>query len=143
MLQNVRNDFPYPFRRSQRRLPVNRLHLFVSPVLHMHRVHIVDPEGKDIFIIDGIHDRVGMQRHPGLTVLRIDRTAEELRCRGQLGICTFICIICKYRRPCKPEQIVFLEELRDFMVHFPELAAVTFIKYDDHPLVRDLMAFVL
>ena len=109
----------------------------------MHRVNIVDPERKDIFIIDGIHDRVSMQGHPWLSVLRIDRTAEELRCRGQLGICTFICIICKYRRPCKPEQIVFLEELCDFVVHFPELAAVTFIKYDDHPLVRDLMAFVL
>lgn len=33
----------------------------MDTLLHLHRINVVDAEGQDILIIDGIDDGVGMQ----------------------------------------------------------------------------------
>lgn len=62
MLQSVLDDFSNTLRRTQCLFNINGRYVLVLDVLFsLNRVHIVDAERKNIAVIDGIHDGVGVE----------------------------------------------------------------------------------
>ena len=90
VFEDVLHDVPHPSRVHHCLLGLDGRDLFVDDVPHLDGVHVVDPERQDILVVNGIHDRVGVQflaerllgslqtRAPtSRTVLREDRRAGE------------------------------------------------------------------
>jgi hypothetical protein len=100
--------------------------------LLFYRIHIVDAEGQDIPIVDGVHNGV-----------RVELVAEGLRCGQQRQMLALRGVFGKNRRASKPKQVVLFECLDDLLVHIPELAAVALIKDNDAVLAIYGVALVL
>ena len=62
MVQQIFTDLADALGCHHRALDVNRSHLHIHDfILHLDRVHIVNPKGQDIAVINRIHDRIAMQ----------------------------------------------------------------------------------
>ncbi len=103
MLKNIPGHLRYPFWRKHRLFPVYGGNPLVRDVVSfLEGVHIVNPERKDVLIVDGIHNSVGVELVP-----------ECLLSGLQVQISARPCILCEYRGASEAEQIVFLEVLCD------------------------------
>ena len=132
MLQDVPSDKLNALRGHICLFPVDIPYLFVNHFfVHTHCPDVVHTERKDVFIIDGVHDGVGMEPVPkGL----IGGTKPE--------VSVFIGVISKNRRTGKSKEMVLLEVLYNGLVHIPKLTAVALVKDDDNTLVVDGMIFI-
>ena len=127
--QNVLCDQPDAFRGKKRLFPVDVPNLFVVNIrLGVHRFDVVHPEGQYVFVVNGVHNGVGMEL-----------IAKSLRCRAECGILAHACIDRKDRRSGKAKEVVLLEILRNGLMHITELASVALIKNSDDVLTIHFM----
>ena len=111
---------------------INGSHLFVDDIWsHMHRADVIDPEGQDIPIIDGINDGVGVQFIP-----------KGLFGGAQQGIGVVSCVCSENWCSCESENMIVLKCLGDLLVHITKLGAMTFIKDQDDMLFVDGVGFI-
>ena len=132
MLQRVADDLADALRRAHRLFNVDGANLRVlHVVLFFDRVHIVDAKRQDIPVVDGVHDRVGVE----LVTKRLLRGAKVWILAGP-GVDG------EDRRTGEAEQVIVLKGFCDRLVHVAELAAVTFVENDDKMLPERRVSFV-
>ena len=107
-------------------------HFVCDFFLHIHRFNIIHPEWKNIFIVDGIHNRV-----------TVELVTKGLTCGKELRILGSARINRKNRCSCKTKQMIFLKILYNHSMHVPELTAVTFIKDNNNMLLIHFMSRIL
>lgn len=133
MRQNVIRDQSDAFRGKKRLFPVDVPYFLVVNIrLGVHRFDVVHPEGQHVFVVDGIHDGVGVKL-----------IAKSLLCRAECGILAHACIDCKDGRAGKAEQMVLLKVFGDGLMHIPELTPVALIKNDNNSLIKNAVSGVL
>ena len=131
--QNVLCDQSDAFRGKKRLFPVDVPNLFVVNIrLGIHCLDVVHPEGQHVFVVNGIHDGVG-----------VELIAKSLRCRAECGILAHACIDRKDRRSGKAKEVVLLEILRNGLMHIPELTPVALIKNNNNSLIKNAVSGVL
>lgn len=132
MLQRVADDLANALRRAHRLFNVDGANLRVlHVVLFLDRVHIVDAKRQDVPVVDGVHDRVGVE----LVTERLLR-GTKIRILARPGVDG------EDRRAGEAKQMIVLECLRNGLVHVAKLAAVTFVENDDKMLPERRVAFV-
>ena len=136
LLVEVLKDVPRHFfnarRRHKRLFAVDVVNLFVVDIrLLVHRLDIVHTEGQDVFVVDRVHDRIGVQL-----------IAESLFRCGKVRILDVSCICRENRRACKSEYMILFEIPDDRRVHIAELAAVALVEDDDDMLIVNGMIFI-
>ena len=133
MRQNVIRDQSDAFRGKKRLFPVDVPNFLVVNIrLGIHCLDVVHPEGQHVFVIDGIHDGVGVKL-----------VAERLRCCAKRRVLAYACIDCKDGRAGKAEQMVLLKVFGDGLMHIPELTPVALIKNDNNSLIKNAVSGVL
>ena len=132
MRQYVLRNQADPFRGQKRLFPIDIPNFLVVNIrLGIHRFDVVHPERQYVFIIDGIHNGIGVEliakslfRRAEGRVFAHSRVNGENRCTG------------------KAEQMIFFEIPGNGLVHIPKLAAVAFIEDDHNTLVKYRMTGV-
>ena len=133
MRQNVIRDQSNAFRGKKRFFPVDVPNLFVVNIrLGVHRFDVVHPEGQYIFVVNGVHNGIG-----------VELIAKSLLCRAEYGILAYACIDCKDGRAGKAEQMVLLKVFGNGLMHIPELTPVALIKNDNNSLIKNAVSDVL
>ena len=69
--------------------------------------------------------------------------AERLLCRAQIRIFRSPCVYGKNRRTRKPEKIIFLEILRNRLVHIAELRTMALVENNNDLLIEYGMSDIL
>ena len=121
-----------PFRGQERLFPIDIPNFLVVNIrLGIHRLDVVHPEGQYIFVVNGVHNGIGVEliakslfRRAEGRVFAHSRVNGENRCTG------------------KAEQMIFFEIPGNGLVHIPKLAAVAFIEDDHNTLVKYRMTGV-
>ena len=132
MFKDIPDNLGNTLRGSHSLLPVDIIYILVADTfLLSHRVDVVNPERKDIAIIDCIDNRIGMEL-----------VSKGLRCCQHLQIAAMTSIGCKDRSSRKTKQMVVPECLHDSLMHVTELASVALIKDYDTVSVIDRMGLV-
>ena len=103
-------------------------HAFVG----VHRLDIVYPEGQHVFIVDGVHDGIGMELIP-----------EHLGSRHELGPLAANGIGSKDGCAGKAKDMIPLEVGNDGMVHLTELPSMALVEDEDDVLLIHRMPGVL
>ena len=133
MRQNVIRDQSDAFWGKKRLFPVDVPNLFVVNIrLGIHCLDVVHPEGQHVFVVDGVHNGIG-----------VELIAKSLLCRAECGILAHACIDCKDGRTGKAEQMVLLKVFGDGLMHIPELTPVALIKNDNNSLIKNAVSGVL
>ena len=117
--------------RQECAFSIDACDFLVFNVSNRDGVDVVDPEGQDIFIGDGVNDGVG-----------VESFAESLLGGFEVGLGAAGGVVGEDGRSGETEEVVFLERLRDGSVHVTELGAVAFVEDDDHVLAVDIVVFV-
>ena len=99
---------------------------------HIHCFNIIHPEWKNIFIVNGIHNRITME-----LISKSLTCGKELRILGSAGINR------KNWCSCKSKQMIFLKILYNCSVHISELAAVALIKNNNDMFRVNFMSRIL
>ncbi len=133
MLQDVFGHQGNALRGHERLFLGDAPHLLIVDILvHVHRFDVVHPEGQHVFIVDGVHDGVGMELVPeGLLGGECGHIAHRAGIRR------------KDRGAGEAEDVVFFEAPHNGIAHVAELAAVAFIEDHHHMLSVDLMHLVV
>ena len=98
MRQNVIRDQSDAFRGKKRLFPVDVPNFLVVNIrLGIHCLDVVHPEGQHVFVVDGIHNGIG-----------VELIAKSLLCRAECGILAHACIDRKDRRSSKAKEVVLL-----------------------------------
>ena len=107
--------------------------LIINVLIQAHSPDIIYPERQHVFVIDGIHNGIGMQP-----------VTEGLLSSHEMRIGYSTSIDGKDWRTSKAKDMVLLEILDDGSVHITELAAMALIKYNDYMLLENrVSAFLL
>ncbi len=132
MLEHVGDDVADALGRQQDGLLVDALDELVGDAVGgAERLVVVDLELQDVAVLDGVHDRVG-----------VEPVAEGLLC-GQDHPLPGGGVLGEDRRTGETEDVVFLELPDDGCVHLAELAAVALVEDDDDVLAIDVVGGVL
>ena len=124
MLKDVPRHFFNARRRHKRLFAVDVVNFFVVDIrLLVHRLDIIHAEGQDVFVVDRVHDRIGVKL-----------IAESLFRCGKVWIFDMTRISRENRRACETEDVIFFEIPDDRRVHIAELAAVALVEDDDDML---------
>jgi len=111
MIEDITRYLANTLRRGHSFICVDSPNLFIFYViLFLHSVNEVYTEGKNISVIDSIHDGICMELVP-----------KCLRGCAHKWITATTCIHSKDRRTCKAEDVIVLKCLDDFLVHITEL----------------------
>ena len=133
MRQNVIRDQSNTFRGKKRLFPVDVPNFLVVNIrLGIHCLDVVHPKGQYIFVVNGVHNGIG-----------VELIAKSLLCRAECGILAYACIDCKDGRAGKAEQMVLLKVFGDGLMHIPELTPVALIKNDNNSLIKNAVSGVL
>ena len=137
VIQNVPGDQLHTLGGQEGFFPVDVPDgLVVNVGFLLHRLDVVHPEGQHIVIVDGIHDGVGVER-PHRVALFVRFPAEKLSGGFHTALAAGWGVDRKDGRAGKAEQMILFEMGNHGLVHIPELAAVTFVKYHHHMALVD------
>ena len=129
MLKNVLGYHLNAFGSHEGFLAINIPDSFIVDIrVCIHGFDIIHTERQYIFVIDGIHNGIG-----------VELVSEGLFGRKILWIPNGTGIRSENRSPSKSEQMISLEALDNGRMHIAKLAAMAFVKNDDHMLLVDLM----
>ena len=132
VVENIPRNLFNAFWRHKGLFAVDIMYLIVVDVrLLVHRLDIIDAEGQHVFVVDRVHDRVGVQL-----------VAEGLFRGGKMRILDMTGICREDRRTGKAEHMILLKILDDRGVHIAELAAVALVEDDDDMLIVNGMIFI-
>ena len=133
VVEDILRDQLDPLRRHEGLLSVDIPYVLVINVrVGVHRFDVIHAERQDVFVIDSVHDGIGME-----LIAKGLLRCEELRIPHGAGVRR------ENRRPGKAKEMIPLEALDDRCVHIAELAAVAFVKNDDHVLLINLVDGIL
>ena len=144
MVQDVLCDEGNPLGSHEGFFPIDVIDkLIVHVLIHIHGLDIIHTERQDVLVVDGVHDGVLVQL-----------VAKGLLCGIDNSLGFGACVGGEDGRAGKTEHIVVLESaalLVSFFInptgnrrmHIPKLAAVAFVKDDDHLFGIDRMLLVL
>ena len=111
-------------RRHHHLFPINAPHHFVRNILfHFHGFDKIHPEGQHVFIVNGVHDGIGVQ-----LVAKGLLRGHKLRIAATAGIDG------KNRRTGEAKEVILFEALDDIRMHFAKLGAMAFVK-NNHSLL--------
>ena len=119
--------------RSERLLAVNGTHFLVLDLrLALHRVDVINAKRQHIAVVDGVHNRIG-----------VELVAEKLRRRPRRRLARARRIRRENRRSRKAENMILLERLRNRRVHIAELRAMALIENQHDMLAVNRVRLVL
>ena len=107
-------------------------HLICDFFLHIHRFNIINPEWKNIFIVNSIHNRI--------TVKLISK---DLTCSKEFWILGSARINREDWCSCKSKQMIFLKIFYNSSVHIPKLAAMALVKNNNDMFQINFMSRIL
>ena len=132
MRQYVLRNQADPFRGQERLFPIDIPNFLVVNIrLGIHRLDVVHPERQYVFIIDGIHNGIGVKL-----------VAKGLFRRAEGRVFAHSCVDGENRCTGESKQMIFFEIPGNGLVHIPKLAAVAFIEDDHNTLVKYRMTGV-